>query len=117
MISPPRSADVKTKCETAWESAAVMRPEAWDSSEPGGPWTVTQKRESMCVFAVEKIASGAVGSPCRRRILGDREAKDCARLEVMSRVRAKILKSVVVGVASRALMTEEPWVPVAPIMR
>lgn len=93
-----------------------MRPLAWDSSAPGVPWTVTQKMEVMGVLAAEKMASGAVESPGRRRMVGEREARDWARGEEGSRVRARILGGGD-GDERRAFMTEVPWVPVAPMMR
>ena len=70
----------------------------------------------MGVLAAEKMASGAVGSPARSLILGSEEARDWARFDVGSRVRARILMGAVV-LEMRAFMTEPPWVPVAPVMR
>lgn len=62
------------------------------------------------------MASGAVGSPGRSLILGSEDARDCARLEVGSRVRARILMGAAV-LERRAFTTELPWVPVEPTTR
>lgn len=89
-FSPPRSADVKTKCLTLFSRLALMRPSAWASSAPAGPWTVTQKTASIGYGESLKMASGAVGSPERGSTRESRAARDLAFAEEAFRVRARI---------------------------
>ncbi len=90
MVSPPRSADVKTKCETLWVREALKSPSAWASSDPVGPWTVTQKTASMGEGVEVKMASGAVGSPVRSSTRESRAAIALALGDEVLRVRARI---------------------------
>lgn len=116
--APPRSADVKTKCFTPWARAASIMPWAWASSEPAGPWTVTRKTPSMDVFADLKIASGLFGSPAMRVTRESRAARDLALLEVMLRVRARMVAvGERRGLARSCFTVAPPWVPVAPTTR
>lgn len=98
--------------------AASKRPSACASSEPAGPWTVTQKIASMCEGADEKMASGAVGSPERSLTRESRAARALALEDEVLRVRERIWASERrLGEASRALTVEPPCVPVAPTTR
>jgi hypothetical protein len=115
--SPPRSADVKTKCLTPWRRLASISPSACASSEPFGPWTVTQNTPSICVLAFLKISSGTEGSPARSFTRGSNAARALALDDDVFRVKASISRGGSEGVERMAEMTEPPWVPVAPTMR
>lgn len=69
---------------------ASISPSACASSEPFGPWTVTQNTPSICVFALLNIFSGAVGSPARSFTRGSSAARALAFDDEVLRVKARI---------------------------
>ena len=85
-----------------------IRPSACASSEPLGPWTVTQKTPSIWVLAFLKISSGAVGSPARRVTRGSRAARALALDDEVFRVKARISMDGSEGVVRMAETTELP---------
>lgn len=96
-----------------------MSPLAWDSSKPAGPWTVTRKIASMGEGEELMIAAGEEASPFRRVMEGERAASARALGEVGDRVSARMRIGVEDEEESemRCLITELPWVPVAPVTR
>lgn len=116
--SPPRSAEVKTRLRTPWEREASIIELAWASSTPGAPWTVTRKTLKIGVGVVVKISEGEDGSPLRRVIRGSSAAMDLLFEDVGERVRARIWAfGERAKEERRAVITEWPWVPVAPMTR
>lgn len=123
--APPRSTLLYTKCRTpaarlASTSALPCRSsDAVLAPDPNGVCTANtpQMGVDVSVRAVLKMADGASRFPGTSFTRGDFCARACAEGDVGERVSARISNGGEALERSSAFMTEEPCLPVAPVMR